>query len=241
MDKPRLLDLFCGAGGCTKGYQRAGFYVVGVDIKPQPHYCGDEFYQYDALTFLRAEGSAYDAIHASPPCQGYSTLAAMHPGREYPKLIDAVRDELTRMWPRVPYVIENVETAPLDCECNLLGNGVLLCGSMFGLGVSRGYLRRHRIFETSFPVAQPRCAHAGVAVGVYGHGGHSGKHRMLYRKEAAEAMKIDWMSRDEMAQAIPPAYTEFIGKQLMRVVRPATSDSPSQIPLTKVLLSHEGD
>jgi len=132
-------------------------------------------------------------------------------------LIKQVRDLLKQT--RKPYVIENVEGAPLQSSSDLFGNhGVLLCGSMFGLGVSRGYLRRHRLFETSFPIKQPCCRHKGLAVGVYGHGGHSGKHRMLYRDEAAQAMKINWMSRDEMCQAIPPAYTEYVGRYLIKAI-----------------------
>ncbi len=210
--KPRLLDLFCGAGGAGMGYHRAGFDVVGVDILPQPHY-PFEFVQADAMIFP-LEALAFDAIHASPPCQAYSTLAAMHPTVSHPELIPETRERLLATG--VPWVIENVEPSPLARRSDLFGaHGIMLCGSMFGLGVERGFLRRHRIFETSFAMPQPQCAHSGVAVGVYGHGGHSGKHRMLYRAEAAEAMQIDWMSRDEMAQAIPPAYTEFIGEQLL--------------------------
>jgi DNA (cytosine-5)-methyltransferase 1 len=219
--KPVLLDLFCGAGGCTKGYQEAGFYVVGVDIEPQPNYCGDEFVQGDAVFYLRhmrrwrRQYPSFAAVHASPPCHRYSTLAAMHPEREYPDLIPETREFLEATG--LPYVIENVVGAPLNTRSDLFGgHGVMLCGSMFGLGVERGYLRRHRLFETSFPVAQPDCRHRGMAVGVYGHGGHSGKHRMLYRAEAAEAMQIDWMTRDEICQAIPPAYTRFIGEQLQQ-------------------------
>ena len=205
------------------GYSRAGFEVIGVDIEPQRHY-PFEFHQADALLLMDdlldgypmsgfASGLTlkdFAAIHASPPCQAYSRLAAMHPGRDYPMLIDATRDRLRASG--VTYVIENVEGAPLD-------NPVLLCGSMFGLGVERGYLRRHRLFECSFPALAPVCQHRGVAVGVYGHGGHSGKHRMLYRAEASLAMGIDHMSRDEMAQAIPPAYCEWIGARLMLEVQ----------------------
>lgn len=224
--KPRLLDLFCKAGGCTRGYQQAGFYVVGVDIEPQPNYCGDEFVQMDALALLRdylnepGGDIPFDAIHASPPCQFYSLLASMHPEKDYPDLIPPTRELLEQTG--VPWVMENVEGAPLVRGTDLFGaHGVMLCGSMFGLGVERGFLRRHRLFETTFPLHQPECNHQGLAVGVYGHGGHSGKHRMLYRAEAAEAMGIDWMTRDEMTQAIPPAYCQFIGTQLLQSLEAA--------------------
>jgi len=226
MSRGRLLDLFCGAGGASMGYHRAGFDVVGVDIRPQPHY-PFPFVQADALA-PPFDLSAFDVIHASPPCQGYSKLAAMHKGRTYPKLIDAVRALLESSGR--PWVIENVEGAPLAKGSDLFGaHGVMLCGSMFGLGVERGYLRRHRIFETSFPLAQPQCAHIGPAVGVYGHGGHTGKHRMLYRAEAATALDIDWMSRDEMTQSIPPAYTEWIGRQLLAALPPPANE-PEDTP-----------
>lgn len=200
--RPRLLDLFCCAGGAGEGYRRAGFDVTGVDIERQPNN-PHHFVQADALEYLSAHGHEFDAIHASPPCQGYSNLRAMHPGKEYPMLIEPVREWLKQIGK--PYVIENVEGAPLQKYSDLFNNhGVVLCGSMFGLGVERGFLRRHRIFETSFPLPQLACNHRGPAVGVYGHGGRSGKHRMLYRKEAAAAMRIDWMNRDELCQAIPP-------------------------------------
>ena len=156
MPKPRLLDLFCGAGGCSVGYSRAGFDVVGVDNRPMPRY-PFTFVQGDALEYLAAHGGEFDAIHASPPCQRYSVLAAMHPDREYPDLLQPARELLEASGK--PWVIENVETAPMEREANLFGFGVLLCGSMFGLGVPRGYLRRHRCFETSFPVPQPACDH----------------------------------------------------------------------------------
>ncbi len=228
-DRPRLLDLFCGAGGAGEGYRRAGFDVLGVDIRPMPRN-PHTFIQGDALEYLEAHGHEFDAIHASPPCQGYSSLRAMHPGRTYPMLIEPVRE-----------LLKNVPGAPLQTYSDLFGNhGVMLCGSMFGLGVDRGYLRRHRNFETSFPVEQPHCQHPtetavmGIygeavrlngksirAVGVYGRGGHSGKHRMLYKDEASAAMDITWMNRDEMCQAIPPAYTEFIGAQLLKHLQPA--------------------
>jgi len=214
------------------GYCRAGLEVYGIDNKPQPHY-PFPFLQMDAMEamdrLLRGEGltfsngetlylSDFAAYHASPPCQGYSNLKAMHPEGEWVLMIEPVRGILQKTGKH--FVIENVEEAPLHKRPDLFGNkGVMLCGSMFGLGIERGYLRRHRIFEASFSIPQLPCRHKGVAVGVYGHGGHSGKHRMLYRKEAAEAMRIDWMGRDEMCQAIPPAYTEYIGSHLMKQLR----------------------
>jgi DNA (cytosine-5)-methyltransferase 1 len=212
MGRPRLLDLFCGAGGCSMGYHRAGFDVTGVDLKKMPRY-PFEFHQADALAYLAEHGHKFDAIHASPPCQKYSKLAAMHAGRDYPDLLEPTRGLLLASGK--PWVIENVESAPMEKAASLFGNGVCLCGSMFGLKVKDGYLRRHRLFESSTPITQPKCRHSGPAYGVYGHGGHSGKHRMLYRADAAVAMGIGWMSRDEMTQAIPPAYTEFLGKQLL--------------------------
>jgi DNA (cytosine-5)-methyltransferase 1 len=142
----------------------------------------------------------------------------MHPDRcDHPALLPDVRALLNSTG--VPWVIENVEGAPMAWHPQLDGTwAIVLCGSMFGLGVKRGYLRRHRLFESSIPIPQPACAHRGVAVGVYGHGGHSGKHRMLYRVEAAAAMGIDWMTRDELSQAIPPAYTEHIGRYLLAAI-----------------------
>jgi DNA (cytosine-5)-methyltransferase 1 len=210
----KLLDLFCGAGGAAVGYHHAGFTeIVGVDNRPQKNY-PFAFVLGDALEYLADRGKDFDVIHASPPCQHYSALAAMHADRTWPDLIPATQAALEGRGQ--PYVIENVEPSPLMRASTLYGvHGILLCGSMFGLGVARGQLRRHRIFESSVLLRQPACQHRGRAVGVYGHGGHSGKHRMLYRAEAAEAMGIDWMNRDELAQAIPPAYTEFIGRQLL--------------------------
>jgi DNA (cytosine-5)-methyltransferase 1 len=206
----KILDLFCKAGGASRGYQLAGFEVVGVDLEPQKNHIGELFVQAEALSILDViDLSQFDAIHASPPCQAYSRLAAMHPKRKYPKLIEPTRDKLAATG--LPYVIENVEGAPLR-------DPVILCGSMFGLGAKGGYLRRHRLFETNFPLPQPECAHEGKgrAVGVYGHGGHSGKRRMLAAPDARAAMEIDWMNRDELAQAIPPAYARYVGEHLRR-------------------------
>lgn len=231
--KPRLLDLFCGAGGAAMGYSKAGFEVIGVDIKPQPNY-PFEFYQADAITLMRDEGcwescpvwryvSDFDAIHASPPCQRYSVLrhAAETKGKNAPDLIEPTRALLIESG--LPYVIENVPGSPTE-------HLIVLCGSMFGLGSNGRQLRRHRNFETSFSMMSPPCQHEGEAIGVYGSGPTgrytfgNGAHKDYYGRrggyqgtvaEKREAMDIDWMNATELNQAIPPAYTEFIGTQLM--------------------------
>lgn len=251
--KPRLLDLFCGAGGAAMGYYRAGFDVIGVDIFPQPHY-PFEFIQCDweePLSYLpglwEQDGFQY-AIHASPPCQRYSTMTKKW-GRseEHPDLVQPVRDALKEIG--CHYVIENVEGAPLI-------NPTMLCGSMFGLGVKEKYtckcgcdfnielgkygcpscegdniatlinaqyLKKHRLFETSFDLWPPAsCAHIGRAVAVYGHSGGSSKRDGITFggiETWREAMGIDWMTGDELAESIPPAYTEFIGKHLIEALQ----------------------
>lgn len=203
--RPRLLDLFCGAGGASMGYARAGFEVVGVDISPQPHY-PFEFHQADAMTYSL---DGFDAFHASPPCQAYSW--GTRKGREdrWPRLIDDVRDRLDR---RV-YVIENVTGARRE-----LRGPILLCGQMFALGVVR-----HRLFEISDPPAlvpyHPRCqglVRSGRAVTVAGHGGDNQKGKGG-RAQKQAAMGIDWMDDLELNEAIPPAYTQWIAGQLRLV------------------------
>jgi len=212
MSRPRLLDLFAGAGGATRGYQQAGFHVIGVDINPQPNYVGDEFHQAGALTFPL---DGYDAIHASPPCQAYTTLRALTPDNYYPDLYETVRGHLVAAG--VPWVIENVPGAPYR-------QGVVLCGSMFGLRV-----RRHRNFEASFLMLAPSCRHAeqGQPLGVYGTGGggQMTRGRKATRTEAPEAMGIDWMAHRELSQAIPPSYTHWIGEQLIRQINGPQADA----------------
>lgn len=209
----RALDLFCCAGGAGMGLHQAGFEVVGVDINPQPNY-PFEFHQSDATTFPL---DGFDFIWASPPCQAHTTLKARHQDREYPCFIEAIRKRLQAA--DVPYCIENVVGAPLI-------NPTQLCGSSFGLKV-----RRHRLFETNFPLLSLPCAHAaqGQPIDVSGtgarrlrprtdgKGGNPNKPRNL--AEAREAMGIDWMSRKEISQAIPPAYSRFIGIAAMTVIR----------------------
>lgn len=217
--RPRLLDLFCGAGGCSAGYHAAGFDVVGVDLNPQPRY-PFEFIQADAIEYAAKHSQQFDAIHASPPCQHASDLRHMHKGKSYPNLIPSTRNMLTASGK--PYIIENVEGADLI-------DPLLLCGSMFGLGAwcndeKYHQLRRHRLFETNFFFLVHPCRHVGRPVGVYGNGGGN-KSRVEAglvngmtgtAKERKEAMDINWMSRAELSQAIPPAYTKFIGQQLMK-------------------------
>lgn len=209
----RALDLFCCAGGATKGLQRAGFHVTGVDIRPQPHYCGDAFHQADALTFPL---DGFDFIWASPPCQGYSAMRHAPGAKGAPRLIHNVR---RRMPHNVPWVIENVEEAWIEMQ-----SPTLLCGSMFGLGAQGCRTQRHRLFETSFPLPEVACAHdERPVIGIYG--GHARRRAASaggrgtrdvwdggHKTAAAEALGIDWMTLGEMSEAIPPAYSEFIGK-----------------------------
>ena len=216
--KPRILDLFSGAGGAAMGYHRAGFEVVGVDIKPQPHY-PFEFIQADWAEVLyilpglwEREGVPY-AIHASPPCQRYSTMTKKW-GRsdDHPALVEPVREHLEMI--EVPFIIENVIGSPLI-------NTIMLCGSMFGLGAEGYQLRRHRLFEPhGFNLKAPTsCNHVGQALPVYGHSGGSSKRDGL-RFPGISAWKtgmgIDWMIAPELAESIPPAYTEWIGTQLLK-------------------------
>ncbi len=223
--RPKLLDLFCGAGGAAMGYHRAGFEVVGVDIKPQPHY-PFEFHQADALTYP-LEG--YDAYHASPPCQDDSiaTQKWKNRGYIYPQLIEPTRQLLIKTGK--PYVVENVTGAK-----RRLNNPILLCGLTFGLKVVR-----HRWFEVEPFILSPghssRQCHGAVTRKIAindpaGHGmsghtyralivaGHGGNSQSFRWQDWQEAMDINWMSKQEFTQAIPPAYTEYIGKYLITAI-----------------------
>lgn len=203
MTRPRLLDLFCGAGGAAVGYHRAGFDVVGVDVVRQPNY-PFEFHQADALTFPL---DGFDVIHASPPCQRHSRMSNCRPGlaATYADLITQTRQRLRATSGQ--WVIENVVGAPLE-------HPTTLCGRMFGLE-----LYRHRLFETSFAVAPPAHPRHCIPASRAGHwepqtimsvSGHVAPIAV-----ARAAMGIDWMNRDELSESIPPAYTEFIGRQLI--------------------------
>lgn len=215
--KPRLLDLFCGAGGASRGYHLAGFEVVGVDIAPQPNY-PFEFLCEDALAVLRSpetiRRAGYVAVHASPPCQAFTAYRRKGHGvgDGYPNLIPDTRRLLEELG--LPYVIENVEGAPLNAP-------VRLCGSMFGLDV-----RRHRLFELSWDDdLQPRCRHEEqIRKGKRfpGATNRDGRYTVeigVWRiplPTQMEAMGVDWdVTLEELSEMIPPSYTEFIGRDLM--------------------------
>ena len=216
----KLLDLFCGAGGAARGYADAGFEVVGVDIAPQPHF-PFEFIRVDWESAIATIPDAWEragekyAVHASPPCQHYSTMTKKW-GRSgnHPDLIDDVRQALLALNDKdgdVPFVIENVVGAPLLAP-------IMLCGSMFGLKSGDYQLRRHRLFESNvFFLSPGQCHHKGLALPVYGHAGGRSKRDGLKSPGTAawrEGMGIDWMTGKELAEAIPPAFTRFIGERL---------------------------
>ena len=207
--KPRLLDLFCGGGGASMGYWLAGFEVVGVDIAKQPRY-PFTFFQADALEFVEQYGWNFDAIHASPPCQAYSRLAARHPDRDYPDLIGPTREILLGIGK--PYVIENVPEA-------LLHNPTMLCGTMFGLGTADYDLIRHRAFETNWPLRAPlsSCEHSSTrpTISVAGHAGRAGRNGSGTSLERRLALRTPWLAGDTVPEAIPPTYTEYIGSFLI--------------------------
>lgn len=224
MTRPLLLDLFCCEGGAAVGYDRAGFDVIGVDIVPQPRY-PFEFHQADALDLLAEMAhnrttKGFDAIHASPPCQGYSTITPDQSKHE--RSIGPVRDLLRRIG--LPYVIENVAGAKWDMD-----HPILVCGSGLGLKV-----RRHRWFESNAALLGVPCAHGlqGRPIGVYGdHPQDDSEYRRPDgTRRGSKATTVDhgravmgmpWASWHGLSQAIPPAYTEHIGRQLLAAVEAA--------------------
>lgn len=205
-----MLDLFCGAGGAAVGYRRAGFDVVGVDNIPQPHY-PFSFVLGDAIDYVERCWHLFDAIHASPPCQVWSKMTACRPGlrEEYEALIKDTRAHVATTG--LPYVIENVPGAPLI-------DPIELCGFMFGRE-----LYRHRWFESNVPLAVPphpehtmpgsRAGHwtPGTVISIAGH--------CSPMWLARQVMDMDWTNREELKEAIPPYYAEFVGHQLKGYIR----------------------
>ena len=224
-ERPRLLDLFCGAGGAGMGYHRAGFDVTGVDVRPMPRY-PFAFIQADALEYVTEHGHSFDAIHASPPCQAYTSLQALYQHVERADLLAPTRDALIEIGR--PWVIENVIGAPIH-------SGVYLCGTMFdGLRVYR-----HRWFETPFLIFQP--FHPRHTMPAYAHRAPDGRSRKEIYMDgdsfasvtghigvyAGPGMGIDWMNGAELSQAIPPAYTKWVGTHLLAALEPAMTAAPA--------------
>jgi DNA (cytosine-5)-methyltransferase 1 len=244
--KPCLLDAFCGEGGTAEGFRRAGWYVVGVDMNANAgkRYAGHEFHHGDALEFIREHGADFDAVHAGPPCQGYTIGNAGNPEAraKWPTLIEPVRGLLQGTGR--PYVIENVEQARKH-----MCSPILLCGRMFGLSAldedgEKLVLERHRLFESNVALRPPvHPAHDRVQVaGVYGgaarvrrepgetlaevaprdrfhakhvrHGGYVPRSKRVQQ----DLLGIDWMTLRGMQESIPPAYSEYIGKQLLSFI-----------------------
>jgi DNA (cytosine-5)-methyltransferase 1 len=226
MTRPLLLDLCCGEGGSAAGYIRAGFDVLGIDTRDCRDRYPGRFERMDALDALDLYQRDVDAIHTSPPCQRWTHGNVANDVARYPDLITAHRAALVEIGK--PYVIENVPRAPLRSP-------LTLCGTMFGLTATDVdgvllYLRRHRQFESSEKLEAPgKCAHLpGVQwAGAYGgarrdkeqarhvrHGGYVPSYAVLCR-----LLDVGWMTERGLFQAIPPAYTEWLGTQLLRRVR----------------------
>ena len=226
MTRPRLLDLACKAGGCSAGYVKAGFDVIGADLVFQRRY-PYELIVGDALAMDPAWIAAnFDAVHASPDCQGYTVLRHAPGAVGKPQTIAAFRALLVATG--LPYVIENVEAAAWA-----MVDPLTLCGSMFGLGAQGCQLHRHRLFESNIVLTPPGgCQHASPVIGVYGghariraasHGGRTTRDVWQggHKAAASQAMGIDWMTLDELSNAIPPAFTHHLGLQLLAHINAA--------------------
>ena len=208
----KALDLFCCAGGATRGLQQAGYHVTGVDNRPQPRYIGDAFHQDDAMAWLRGGReplTSFDLIWASPPCQRYSELVPPAYRETHPDLLEDTL-AILRSQP-MPYIVENVAGAR-----HFFRSPIVLCGSMFGLPI-----QRHRWFEVGNTDAfflLPPCNHSEPPVLVSGRGMRkiNGKRRQENTgDEKRAAIDIDWMTVEEVEEAIPPAYSRFLAEQII--------------------------
>ena len=238
MNKLLLFDGFCCAGGAGAGYERAGWHTVGCDIDPKPlRHNPHECYQGDVLAVLDTllDGGMwhgyrlgdFQAFHCSPPCQDYSPATGwLRPGRtrkQHPRMIEPTRQRLIAT--DLPWVLENVRMALVD-----MLNPVMLCGTSLGLRV-----QRHRIFDSSHllfaagpchhqpydvSVRRQRCEYLGVRGEAHVMPSGEIRYRNLYcpLPEAKAAMGIDWMNGDELGEAVPPAYTEWLGRQLLTAI-----------------------
>ena len=217
----RALDLYAGADGASRGLQHAGFDVVGVDIVSQPRYCGDAFIQADALALSADFLRTFDFVWSSPPCQALSTMRHVHNAKPHLNLIPATRGLLNAAGR--PFVIENVSGARahlIDPTC--------LCGSMFNLRAPSGELRRHRLFETSFPLAAPTvCRHRSPTIGIYGAhlrdrrrptgtNHKSGSNRPWEHGFIAMGVPVGSMTLVELSQALPPIYAAHVAQAFLR-------------------------
>ena len=222
--KPLLLDACCCEGGAAEGYRRAGFFVVGVDVTPQPRYAGDAFIHADIMDLLdtwlddpswKYQGWAledFSGAHASPPCQMYSRHLK-HMALPQPMLIDALRVMLNQTG--LAWVMENVEGSPLAEASDLFGaHGATVCGTGLGLRVYR-----HRIFESSFPLTGTHCDHSLPAMNPHNQAGRDAIYREFGRQDPEKVwrreMGVEWMTKHGARECVPPAYTEFIGTQLL--------------------------
>lgn len=207
--RPKLLDLFCCAGGAAKGYEQAGFCVDGVDLEDFSKRYPFRFFRGDAVEFIKEHGHKYAAITGSPPCQPY-TLAQRIQNNEHPELVEPTRDAMVAAGK--PWIIENVVGAPLI-------DPVLLCGSMFpGLRVYR-----HRLFESNIALQAPPHPEHVAKLTKMGRAPRPGEFMHVVGNfsgvaQAREAMGISWMVRDELREAIPPAFTKYLGRFLMEAV-----------------------